>query len=103
MIIKYRDKIIGNLEDGVFTKNVKRSKHFMKIFNGWGIQSSVFNGIESRCKEIVINDIESNLIYKTNTKIYREHGILKDMGHGMQIFLDEKYFEKLGGKQNKLI
>src|SRR3990167_11459106 len=102
MIIKYRDRMVGKLEDGVFTKNVRRSKHFMKIFNGWGIQSSVFNGIESRCKEIVINDTESNLIYKTNTKTYREHGILKDMGHGMQIFLDEKYFEKIVGKQNKL-
>ena len=103
MIIKYKDKVIGKLVDGVFTKNVKRSRHFMKIFNGWGIQSSVFDGIELRCKEIVINDTESNLIYKTNIKTYRERGILKDMGHGMQIFLDEKYFEKIGGKQNKLI
>ena len=103
MIIKFREKVIGDLTDGVFTKNVKRSKHFMKIFNGWGIQASVFNGIESRCSHIVINDTETGLTYQTNPKTYREYGILKDMGYGMQTFLDEKYFEKVGGKQSKLI
>ena len=75
----------------------------MKIFNGWGIQSSVFNGIESRCKEIVINDTESNLTYKTNHKTYREHGILKDMGYGMQIFLPERFFEVSNSVQGKLL
>lgn len=101
MLIKLNNKVIGELVDNVFTKPVKKSKHFMRIYDAWGIDLEVFEkALEPPNSRIIINDSEEKRTYKTNALTYRVHGIVRDLGFRPQIFLSTKYFDNL---QDKLL
>ncbi len=94
------NKPIGHLEDNTFYKKVKKSKHFMRIYEGWGLDEKVFNQIKG--STIRILDEESGIVYATDWNTFNEKGIRGNFD-GKQVFLGEKYFNKEVSKQNKLI
>ena len=53
-LIKMSDKVLGRIENRVYTTERNRDKHFFKKFNGYGISKIV---IEVLQKEGVINVI----------------------------------------------
>ena len=104
MLIKYGTKVIGELEDGIFKKKVKASRHLMKIYDAWGIDLNAFEEhLLPINAQIKILDEESNIIYSTTAKVYQSNGIKKDFGDGRQIFLSRKHFDKESKHQQKLI
>lgn len=71
-----RGKIAGKLEGGVFYKTVKRSKHFMRMYNGWGIDDSIVVQLEKEgCEQVEIYDSEDRVYYSVPFAIFKSNGI----------------------------
>jgi hypothetical protein len=96
------NKVIGEYDGETFKKKVKRSIHFMRNFGAWGVDKSVIEDIKD-CKSIEIYDTESKTTFKVPYKVFLDKGFAKNFGYGMQIFLPEKYWEKVNPNQNKLL
>ena len=75
-------------------KPVRKSKHFFKKGNAWGIDKKIFddavaNGITS----IIYYDRDTGKEYKTMTEDVRKHAWQHNFGFGEQYFLAEKYWK----------
>ena len=88
-----KGQTIGWFKDGIYRKKVKDSCHRMKIFDAYGIESSVINEIKDKCTEIRILETEDAIIYSTTFENFLEHKIEKDF-ETLQMFLPVKYFTK---------
>jgi hypothetical protein len=103
---------VGSYDKGTktFTKPVKRSKHFMRHANGYGLQMEVFSQLQkSGAEKIRIIETDTHDIFNSAMTDWVIHGKVADFGYGQQIFLSEKYmykrspfmsFEGLQGVQN---
>lgn len=91
MELRYESKVIGTLDNNVFTKKVKASKHLLYKADAWGIDLNAFNK-HLKEAQIVITDIESNKTYRTQGSTYLAHGFTDNLGYGEQIFLPRKFF-----------
>jgi hypothetical protein len=86
-------KLIGKLNNGVFSKNVKRSKHYMRTYRGWGIDSGVVQSLHDlHCKEIKIRDTENKKTYRIPLDKWEEKMFERNHGYGLQQFVTEKEF-----------
>lgn len=90
--------VIGQLEKNdmgiIFTKKVKRSKHFMRRVSGYGIQKEAFDQYlrgKLGVIEIVETDTKKTLV--ASIGVWEEHGSHQNFGFGRQVFLSEKYME----------
>lgn len=84
---------IGWLQDCVFRKRVKRSKHLFKKGNAWGIDTGVvLSLLENGCKEIKIKDDDTGKIYSTTMEHWMDKSWELDLGHGKQQFMSIKEF-----------
>lgn len=103
MKITVQNKTIGYLEDNIFTKKVKESKHLLRIMDAWGIDFDVFNE-QLNNTTIRIIDIETDTEYETTSNIFKKKGVIRTFGnHGQQIFLSRKHFEVRNKQQQRLI
>jgi hypothetical protein len=83
----YKDKRIGSLKEGVFRKQVKKSKHLMRMNDSWGIQLDALNKLkDSGCTEIRIWETEENKVYSIPfEKLWKEGQVM--LFDGEQAFL----------------
>lgn len=94
-----REKIIGTLEDKVFKKTVKESKHLMRLLNAWGVDAQIFTDVlmSDQCHVIMVKDIETKINYMTLPSIVKKHGVFKHYKpHRAQIFLPRRYWAQSG-------
>ena len=91
MLLKYQNKVIGELENGVFHKKVSDNKHLMKIYDAYGIDAQAFR--EHLLNAKIVIESESG-IYESDAKTFQEKGIERDFGYGKQIFLSRKFFTR---------
>lgn len=111
-----KGQVIGKLKDGIFRKKVKKSKHYMRVLNAWGLDVEVVDKLRaSKCTEIRILDTESQSIYSTPFEVFDNKGFVKDFSseqkflvikhwnitNGVEI-LQERYLEK-DDVQDKLL
>ena len=92
-----KKKIInaGYIEGDTFYKEVK-SNHYMGIYEGYGIQESIFNRIlddVDGVKWVVIKK-KSGENLKSTIEDWIKEGVLGNHGHGKQRFLNEKFYKK---------
>lgn len=90
MIVKTVDnKIIGTLDNGVFTKTVYGSKHKLLSPPAWAIDSYVFDHVlKGRCKVIIIVDRDDfNRQYKVPFATFDSNKQETRRGFGKQYFL----------------
>lgn len=85
-------KVIGVLEDNVFSKQVIEAKHLMWTLDAWGIDKEVFDKLLTTAL-IRITD-EKGKVYEASGQMYLKHGVVRDRGHRLQIFLSRRYFDK---------
>lgn len=88
-------RLIGHLEDGVFTSKRQSSKHLYKKLNAWGIDCKAFDGMlkNQGLKQLVIIDTESHIRYITEADNFKKHGtILHFKPHRAQVFLPLEYW-----------
>lgn len=104
MLIQAQNKIIGELADDIFTKQVKKSKHLFRNFDAWGIDYEAFKKyLELKNVMIIIKETEEKQEYKAHALTFINHGVIKDYGHGKQILLSRKYFNQDNDKQESLV
>lgn len=92
MIIKLKDKVIGELKDALFLKFVDDKKHLMKIFgNTPGIQKSAWEEVKDKIIAIKITTKKGAVFTSTKTN-FEKHSFEKDFGHGVQLFMERVHW-----------
>ena len=86
-------KIAGELKDRTYFKSVRRSKHFMEIAGGYGVDENIVKKLEGSCDKIEIYDTESGETWKTKFGTFKEKSFTQDFGFGLQRFLGQKWYE----------
>jgi len=94
-------RVIGNKENGVFIKPVKRSKHFMRCLQSWGLDCKTFdNEIATDCKKIIYADSESGDMLTISTNDFRLHSFKRQFrGYSEQYFVQDKFWHLQGNGQ----
>lgn len=102
MIYKnYKNQPIGEMVNGIFTKHVNHKKHFMRIYQGYGISTTVFQRLkEDGCNEIVI--YADNDIFRILYADFDDHKISATFDDP-QVFCALKWFERKNDKQKTLL
>lgn len=104
LFTNHKGQPVGELLDGVYRKVVNREKHLMRIFNGYGIDSSILERIiEEGCREIRVKETDTGNILSTTPESFMENGVGRDFGDGSQVFLPLKYFEVSDDSTPKMI
>lgn len=93
-------KVVGNIVDGVLQKKVRRSKHFMRVLNGWGMDTDIF---KHDFNEVKILDTENETLYVSKRDDWLTHGIRKNFGYGHQIILPLRFHEVRHKKQQSML
>ena len=93
-------KVVGQIIGDALCKRVFRKKHFMKVLNGWGMDTKIFQ--EHQFKIVKILDKDDNLGYVSKREDWLEHGITKNFGYGEQIILPLRWHEVKSPKQKEL-
>lgn len=84
-------KIAGQLVNETYHKQVIRSKHLMKMFNGYGIDADIFKDLKDiGCKDIRITEIDTGDNWVVSLEIFDEKKIEKDF-QGLQYFISGKH------------
>jgi len=97
----YKGKSIGTLKGNNFYKSVDKNKHFMKMYNAWGIDKNVLYQLKNSVN-IIYTDKNIKTVWAIPSKIWKEKGMEKDWNCGVQVFLEEKYFWKKDESQSTL-
>jgi len=88
-----KEMVVGDVIDTDFVKDVK-SKNFMRVVQGYGIQEEGFAKIPKEVKRIILLEKDTDKTYVSNFTDWILHGKVADYGHGKQRFLSIKYMEK---------
>lgn len=82
-----RGQMIGSLNENIFRKRVKKSRHLFKMLNAWGLDLDTLNQLkESGCTEVRIWETEEDKIYSTPLeKLWKEAEVMSF--DGQQAFL----------------
>lgn len=73
MIFKIGHKNIGELKDGVFRKEVMKSKHLFRVLDAWGVDSKTLHKLPEGTK-IVIHELEEDKVYTTTKEEFLSLG-----------------------------
>ena len=87
----YKHQTIGELRDGIYVKRVNPKKHFMKIYQGYGISELTLRDLKlNGCVEIRLNTGDD--IYRISVEEFEKHQIKANYDDA-QVFCPLKYFE----------
>ncbi len=89
-------RMIGQIKDRVYMKEVWESKHLYRKLDAWGIDSEVFNGmLNQETDMLVVFDKQNSLFYEVSTKDFKAKGTyLHFKPHRAQIFLPRSQWRK---------
>lgn len=93
------ERVVGEIIDNTFFKQVAKSKHLFRKLDAWGIDAEVFkNIIEKKNLVICVVDIEERKKYTVSTETFRNlarfyHFKKENTDHGAQMFLPRKEWE----------
>lgn len=98
MIYHANGKVVGEMRNGIYVKRVIRSKHLMKMFQGYGISKSIVVQLaKDGCREIRINE-DGEILYRIPYDLFVQKGIEKNFDD-LQVFCSLKYFTSKDLKQ----
>lgn len=101
--VRVGTRIVGHIEDGVFRKKVKGSRHQLKVPPAWCIASEAFyDYILPYCDRIVVEDQESGSVFRVSTAVFQRHCFRIERGSfEPQLGLTMRYWtaEHPGGPQ----
>nr|MBO2469031.1 hypothetical protein [Bacillota bacterium] len=94
-VVRCRDKSIGRVEGDTFKKRVHRARHFFRAVGGYAIQAEVLDDLLKRgIKCIEIRETDTGNTYRAPLHSFLTHGVRFDAGHGEQVCLPLRYFER---------
>ncbi len=87
---------VGWIYNKTFYKRVKKSKHFFRKSNSWGVDAEVFNKvIYTDCDAVKILDEEENTLYECTVADFKKYGTyLHIKPNRAQIFMTVFNFNK---------
>ena len=88
------NRIVGEVRDGTFCKQVLGSKHFLRKPPAIAFDIASLEGAEQAgAKRVEIEDIETGRVYRTTiARIWRD-GVEFDRGWGRQIYLTLRHWQ----------
>ena len=107
--IKIGDKngirFVGNVKGKVFISKRDFNRHFMKIYNAWGIDNSVFEQLKGKVDTWRIDTYQGQR-YEIPTLVIQRHidaGLIikKNWGHKTQLFIPLKYWTTFNPRQKE--
>lgn len=97
----YKHQPIGEMRGGIFLKKVNPKKHFMKIYQGYGISTSVYNQlVADGCTEIRVDD--GTDLYRITMEDFARFKISANYDDP-QVFCPLKKFQRKDDKQKTLL
>ena len=93
MRVKAAGKVVGDFDGNVFKKNVKKSKHLLRVMDAWGIDIHNLNELPPDTR-VEIHDSEEKKVYSTSKDVIKHMGVPREFPpHGAQMFLPRKYWK----------
>jgi hypothetical protein len=84
-------------EQKTYYRDVK-TNHFMRKFQGWGIQQDIIDSLPLMgCERVLIRVLDSGSRFQAPLNTWQTAGVADNFGHGVQVFLDINHMEKTGG------
>ena len=92
--------LVGEVRGDKLIKRVEHEHHFMVNENGYGISADgMLQLVEWRVKIIRIIEEDTKNIFEIPVKTWDEKGVIKNYGHGSQVFLNMKYYKLIKNKR----
>lgn len=77
----------------MYKYGVKKSKHFFRKANSWGIDAWIINDFLPDDAIIILHSVEEGIYYKTTRKVFKENGkYLNYLKHSLQMFLSLEHW-----------
>lgn len=94
MVRNKQNRIVGSIENRIFTKKVHGNKHMIKVpAMAWAIDADVFDRIiKPNCLSIHIIDIETKGKYVVGVKSFDEKKKVLNRGFNKQYYLELLYW-----------
>jgi hypothetical protein len=98
IIITQEDKIDRNIgtynkSSNTFTSIRHYSRHFMRKYEGWGLDKETIEILAKNNSTIIIIDVENHIKYIVNANIFLQKGIEANFkSHKKQLFLNKNQF-----------
>lgn len=87
------EKCIGNVEGDTYRKKVKGSIHKHRAFNAWGFDLGIIKSLKAKGVKVVeVIDTEIPECYTAPIDLILEKGLVREFGHGWQVFLPLSYW-----------
>ena len=105
MIVRSVDgKIIGNLDNGVFSKRVRGRVHMLRSPRAWAIDARAYDTkIVQHANTIEVYDMDTQLTYRCSTELFDLHKGTMDRKFGKQYFLPIHHWDMLTKEQGRLL
>lgn len=88
-------KLIGEVNDRMFTKNITESKHLMKKFgNVPAIDKELWDSVKDEVDTIQITTDQKRIFF-VDTSVFNENRIMIDYGFGAQYVLPFEFWQIL--------
>lgn len=99
---KGRKVLVGTIVGDRLIKRVEREKHFFRLENGYAMNSEAILELLNRgVKVIKIIESDTGDVYETTVNWWNKWGKQANYGHGLQIFLNMKYFTLIKEKKEE--
>lgn len=94
---------VGQIDGQVLKKRVAGSRHLMRTLDAWGFQVEAVEEAQRKgIKVVKVEDTESGVVYKVSLNLLYQKGIRRDFGHGMQVFLPRRLWDREAVGQHQL-
>jgi hypothetical protein len=106
--IKGRKLTLGTLEDRVFKKKVKESKHLFRKLDAWAVDYNAFhNTIKPNADRMEVYDTENRIFYDISCADFEKHSEVRRYNRNgenlAQMFCSRRHWVINGGKNEKTI
>lgn len=96
------EKCIGSVEGETYRKKVRGSVHKHRVLNAWGFDLGIIKNLKTKGVRVVeVIDMEIPEGYTAPIDLVLEKGIVREFGHGWQIFLPLSYWVKNSEQVNQ--
>lgn len=99
-----RGTIVGQIDAGVFIKNVRGRIHMLRQPPAWALDAETYETqIRPTCHKIIIEDIDTKIKYSTTLERFEDLKKTLNRGHGKQYFMFLDFWAKEYPNQKALI
>lgn len=91
---RHDGRVVGHVANGELVLARKRSRHWLRVANGWSVDVAVLaQAAALGATHVVVVDRESGTRYVAPLDAFREHGVhVSYGGHGAQLALPARFW-----------